>query len=75
VSALGDEVNECARIQESVRDGSTLATKSLIEHLNEEDGRALGIDPDAVVYRTVGELRAASDKAKRDAGAIPVTIL
>jgi class 3 adenylate cyclase len=75
VSALGDEVNECARIQESVRDGSTLASKSIIEHLDDEDARALGIDPDGVVYRTVAELPGATDKAARDAGAIPVTVL
>jgi class 3 adenylate cyclase len=75
VSALGDEVNECARIQESVRDGSTIASKSLIEHLADEDADALGIDPDGVVYRTVAELPGATDKAARDAGAIPVTVL
>jgi class 3 adenylate cyclase len=75
VTALGDEVNECARIQESAQDGSALASKSLIEHLSDEDARAVGIDPDGVVYRTVSDLPAASDKARRDAGIIPVTIL
>ena len=75
VTALGDRVNEAARIQESARDGAVLASKSLLEHLSEEDARALGLDPDAVFYRTVEELPGASDKAKRDAGAIPVTSL
>ena len=75
VTALGDNVNECARIQEAARDGEVLGTKSLIEHLEDDDAAALGIDTDAVVYRTVGELPGASDKAKRDAGSLPVTVL
>lgn len=75
ITALGDAVNECARIQESARDGDALASKNLIEHLTEEDALALGLDPDTVVYRTVGELPGATDKAKRDAGTLPVTLL
>ena len=75
VTALGDQVNECARIQESARDGQVLASKSLIEQLGDADARALGIDPDAVVYRTIDELAHATDKARRDAGAVPVTSL
>jgi class 3 adenylate cyclase len=75
VTALGDRVNEAARIQESARDGAILASKSLIEHLSDGDARALGLDPDAVVYRTIEESAGASDKARRDAGAIPVTSL
>jgi class 3 adenylate cyclase len=73
VTALGDAVNECARIQESAREGDALASKSLIEHLSASDAATLGIDQDAVVYTSVSELPDASDKAKRDAGAIPVT--
>jgi class 3 adenylate cyclase len=75
VTALGDEVNECARIQESARDGAALASKVLVEHLNDDDAQTLGLDPDGFVYRTVGELPGASQKALRDAGGIPVTIL
>lgn len=75
VTALGDEVNECARIQESAREGTALASKSLIEHLSDEHAHALGIDPEGVVYRTVGELDRVSEKAVRDAGGIPVTTL
>ncbi len=33
VTALGDEVNEAARVQQSARDGEILATKSLVEQL------------------------------------------
>lgn len=75
VTALGDAVNEAARIQQSARDGEGLASKALIEHLSEADARVLQIDPDNVVYRTVGELPGATEKAQRDAGAIPVTVL
>lgn len=75
VTALGDEVNEAARIQESARDGNVLASKVLIEHLDEADAKSLGIDPDSVLYRPVSELASATAKAKRDAGAIAVTIL
>jgi class 3 adenylate cyclase len=75
VTALGDEVNECARVQESARDGSVLATKVLIEHLTDEDAKALGVDSDAVLYRPVSWLPGATEKAKRDAGGLPVTSL
>ena len=75
VTALGDTVNEAARIQESASDGQVLASKSLLEHLNEDDATALGIDPDAMIYRTIEEMPTASDKAKRDAGTVPVTAL
>jgi class 3 adenylate cyclase len=73
VTALGDEVNECARIQESARDGAVLASKALIERLAPEHAKRLGIDPDAVSYVTVAELPGATEKAVRDAGVIPVT--
>jgi class 3 adenylate cyclase len=75
VTALGDRVNECARIQESARDGEVLASKSLLEHLTDDDARALGFHPDTVTYRPIDELPGVTDKARRDAGAIPVTPL
>jgi class 3 adenylate cyclase len=75
VTALGDAVNECARIQQSARDGEVLASKNLIEHLEDEDAVAMGLDADSMVYRTVAELPGADEKAIRDAGTIPVTVL
>lgn len=75
VTALGDEVNECARIQQSARGGEALASKSLIEQLVDGDAAALGLDPDSVIYRTLAELSGATDKAVRDAGTLPVTTL
>lgn len=74
-TALGDEVNECARIQETASGGKILASKALVERLTDDDARAIGIDPDAVLYCTIGDMPDASPKAKRDAGGIPVTAL
>jgi class 3 adenylate cyclase len=75
VTALGDEVNEGARIQQSARDGALLASKALVERLSAEDGRRIGVDPEEVVYTTVADLPGADTKAMRDAGTLPVTEL
>ena len=75
VTALGDEVNEGARIQQSARDGALLASKALVERLTLEDGRRIGVDPEEVVYTTVADLPGADTKALRDAGTLPVTEL
>jgi class 3 adenylate cyclase len=75
VTALGDEVNECARIQESARDGCVLASKALIEHLDDDDAAAIGIDPAAAVYEALADLPDATEKAVRDAGGLGVTRL
>jgi class 3 adenylate cyclase len=72
VTALGDEVNECARIQQSARDGALLASKPLVERLDPEVAEAFALDPLTITYRTVGELPGVTPKAVRDAGGIPV---
>ena len=72
VTALGDEVNECARIQQSARDGALLASKPLVERLDPEHAQSFGLDPLTITYRTVGELPGVTPKAVRDAGGIPV---
>ena len=72
VTALGDAVNEAARLEQAARDGAVLASKALLERLSDEDARALGIDLDALGYTTVSELDSAGPKAVRDAGTIPV---
>ncbi len=72
VTALGDEVNEAARIEACATGGRTLASKSLVERLNEDDAAALGIEPDQIGYSILGELPTASEKARRDAPAIAV---
>jgi class 3 adenylate cyclase len=75
VTALGDEVNEGARVQQAARDGALLASKALVERLTVEDGRRISVDPEEVVYTTVAELPGADAKAVRDAGTLPVTEL
>ena len=72
VTALGDEVNEAARIQQSARDGALLASKSLLERLEPDDAAALDLDPDRIRYRTLAELEGATDKARRDAGNVAI---
>ena len=72
VTALGDEVNECARIQESADGGAMLASKALLERLETADAAALGLDVGAVAYRVLAELPGAGRKAVRDAGTLPV---
>jgi class 3 adenylate cyclase len=75
VTALGDEVNECARVQESARGGTVLATKDLLERLDEADTARLGIDPGAVSYTALAAIEGVSEKAVRDAGGLAVTAL
>ncbi len=72
VTALGDEVNEAARIEAYAAGGRALASKTLIERLDDDDAAALGIDPDRMTYGILGELATASEKARRDAPAIAV---
>jgi class 3 adenylate cyclase len=73
VTALGDQMNEGARIEAAATGGAILASKDLIERLDPSDAQATSIDLDAIAYSTLGELAGASDKAIRDAGTIPVT--
>lgn len=75
VTALGDQMNESARIEAAARDGAILASKDLVERLSPDDAAASGLDPDTLVYTPLGELNGVSDKAVRDAGAIPVTAI
>jgi class 3 adenylate cyclase len=75
VTALGDQMNEGARIEAAAKDGAILASKDLIERLDTDDAQATGIDPHSIAYKTLGELAGATDKAIRDAGTIPVTAI
>ncbi len=72
VTALGDEVNEAARIEACAGGGRTLASKDLIERLDPDDAAALSLDPDGITYTRLGELGAATEKARRDAPSIAV---
>jgi hypothetical protein len=49
-----------------------LASKDLIERLDLDDAAALGIDPTQITYSQLADLDTATEKARRDAPAIPV---
>ena len=72
VTALGDEVNEAARIEACASGGRVLASKTLLERLDTDDSAALGIDPNLVSYTQLADLDTATEKARRDAPAIAV---
>ena len=71
-TALGDEVNEAARIEACASGGRMLASKSLVETLDLDDAAALDIDPDHVSYTVLADLPTAPEKARRDAPAVAV---
>jgi class 3 adenylate cyclase len=72
VTALGDEMNEAARIEACATRGRVLASKSLIERLTGGDAEALGLDPVHTKYTPLVELATATDKARRDAPSIAI---
>jgi class 3 adenylate cyclase len=75
VTALGDEMNEAARIESAAKHGTVLASKLLLERLEPSDATELGLDLDELTYTTVGALDGTTDKAVRDAGSISVTAI
>jgi class 3 adenylate cyclase len=72
VTALGDEVNEAARIEACASGGRPLTSTELIERLNPDDATALGVDPNRVTYAQLADLDTATAKARRDAPAVAV---
>jgi class 3 adenylate cyclase len=75
ITALGDEMNEAARIEQSAPGGHILASKALIERLRPDDSAALGLDADRIRYSLLGNLDNVPAKAVRDAGSIAVAAL
>jgi len=73
ITALGDEMNEAARIEQTAAGGQVLASKPLLERLEEHDAAALALDLQRVRYRALGQIKGASKKARRDAGSLAVT--
>ena len=73
ITALGDSVNECARVQEAAQGGELLASKHFLEHLSDRAISDAGLDLDSVSYQVIAEMDGVSEKAARDAGSIPVT--
>jgi class 3 adenylate cyclase len=73
VTALGDQMNECARIEAAATSGAILASKELLERLNQADAEAVAIDLNTISYSTISELADGNDaKVVRDAGSIAV---
>ena len=72
VTALGDEMNETARIEACATNGRALASKSLVERLNQVDADTVGLDHRHLSYTPLAELASATDKARRDAPSIAV---
>ena len=73
VTALGDEVNEAARIQECAGPHESLASKQLVERLSADDAERLGLKLERLKYNVISEREGASEKAIKDAGGIAVT--
>jgi class 3 adenylate cyclase len=71
VTALGDEMNEAARIEAVATNGRILASKNLLERLGPEDADALELNL-ANMHFTAVRSMGADAKALRDAGSIAV---
>jgi class 3 adenylate cyclase len=72
VTALGDQVNETARIEACATGGRALASKDLLERLDRDDAAALDLDPDHITYTALANLSTTTEKARRDAPAVSV---
>ena len=75
VTALGDETNEAARLQQAARGGEILVSKPLLEQLNKTDAKALEMDPQGTVYELLRDREGLSRKIVRDVGTLPVCAL
>jgi class 3 adenylate cyclase len=72
VTALGDDVNAAARIEACAGGGRALASKELLERLDQADAEPLGLNLADLSYTPLASLTTASEKARRDAPAIAV---
>ena len=75
VTALGDEVNRGARLEQAATHGQVLASRELVERLDAEATRSLGIDTRTGEFRALREFAGVSDKVRRDAGDLEVLSL
>jgi class 3 adenylate cyclase len=62
-TALGDDVNDAARIEACANGGLTLASKHLIERLNPDAADELDLDFDRISYTRLGVLTTPTGKA------------
>jgi class 3 adenylate cyclase len=72
VTALGEEVNETARIESCATGGLALASKALIEQLSAADAEAVDLTPETLRYTPLAALPHVAAKAARDTPAIAV---
>ncbi len=72
VTALGDDVNDAARIEPCAARGQILASKQLVERLTPALADELAVDLDGGAYTQLGDLTTATEKARRDAPSIAV---
>jgi class 3 adenylate cyclase len=75
VTALGDEVNECARVAECARGGTLLVTKAALELLDGDALRRLDVDAERVTYSPLVSMDGATEKTRRDAALLAVTAI
>jgi class 3 adenylate cyclase len=72
VTALGNEVNEAARIEASGAPARMLASEALLSRLSPADATELAIAIDRLHFTAVTNLSTASEKTRRDAPTIRV---
>lgn len=73
VTALGEEVNECARMLEAAKNGSIILSKSLCETLSVPFAHAgYDFDPSSLVYTPLSEFDNLSHKGNNDSGHLSV---
>ncbi len=72
VTALGDEVNEAARIEQAAGPHQTLASKQLLEGLTAAHAEELGVATHRLTYQLLADIAPQSPKVVRDAGSLAV---
>lgn len=70
VTALGDEVDETARIEACATGGRALGSKALVERVDPGEAEALGLVHPSFTMLT--DLEIATERATRDAPALSV---
>jgi class 3 adenylate cyclase len=75
VTALGDEVNECALLLQCVEADETLTTKELLEQLDDEAAQRVGLAVERLVYQRLDELPGAASTSVGDLGGLAVTTI
>jgi class 3 adenylate cyclase len=73
VTALGDEVNECSRIEEVAKEGQILISKQATELLSETDADFVEINRSRATYNILHEIAGPQSKAAIEKINLPVT--